>query len=166
MFEPVRFCYLCYFELQGWRSKKYFQNFVQIVRLLESNNFNATTNDLKPRTTYQWTWNSMVTNGMVLQKLQRSVTWFAGILTDFYYKRLIEISIKLKPGFLKLFLCGCLYVCICVCLCVHLRLLITSGVMWRDVDRIWLVRFYSYYMATVVGIVNGCGLCIGMRCRC
>ena len=44
MFEPVRFCCLCYFELQGRKSKKYIQIFVQIVRSLESNNCNATTN--------------------------------------------------------------------------------------------------------------------------
>ena len=49
MFEPVRFCCLCYFELQGRKRKKYFQNFVQIVRSLESNNCNATTNDSKPK---------------------------------------------------------------------------------------------------------------------
>ena len=49
MFEPVRFCCLYYFELQGRKSKKYFQNFVQIVRSLESNHCNATTNDLKPK---------------------------------------------------------------------------------------------------------------------
>ena len=42
------------------------------------------------------------------------------------------------PGFLKLFLCGCLYVCLCMCLCVcpPPRLLITSGVMWHDMDPI------------------------------
>ena len=34
------------------------------------------------------------------------------------------------PGFLKLFLCGRLYVCFCVHVCVSApRLLITSGVM-------------------------------------
>ena len=43
MFEPVRFCCLCYFELQGRKRKKYFQNFVKIVQSLESNNCNATT---------------------------------------------------------------------------------------------------------------------------
>ena len=46
------------------------------------------------------------------------------------------------PGLLKLFLCGCLYVCVCVCMCVclPLRLLITSGVMWCDMDLIQLVN--------------------------
>ena len=43
------------------------------------------------------------------------------------------------PGFLKLFLYGRLYVrvfvCVCVCVCprpMSTCLLITSGVMWRD----------------------------------
>ena len=90
MFEPVRFRCLCYFELQGWISKIYLQNFIQIMRSLESNNCNATTNDLKPEKTYQWMlWISMVRIGMVLQKLQQFVMWFAGILIDFYYKELI-----------------------------------------------------------------------------
>ena len=38
------------------------------------------------------------------------------------------------PGFLELFLCGHLYVCMFVCVCAPLRLLITSGVMWCDID--------------------------------
>ena len=43
-------------------------------------------------------------------------------------------------GFLKLFLCGHLYVCVCLHVCVStLRLLITSGLMWRDMDPIWLI---------------------------
>ena len=63
MFESVRFCCLCYFELQGRKRKKYFQNFVQIVRSLESNNCNATTNGSKPNKTYWWMlWMSMVRN--------------------------------------------------------------------------------------------------------
>ena len=52
----------------------------------------------------------------------------------------------------------CVYVCLCVCMPLPLRLLITSGMMWCDMDPYdWLSKFYSYYniMATVVGIVNG-----------
>ena len=34
------------------------------------------------------------------------------------------------------------FVCMraCVCVCPRPRLLITSGVMWRDIDLIWLVK--------------------------
>ena len=45
----------------------------------------------------------------------------------------------------------------------------TSGVMWRDMDLIPLVKqvlwLYSYCMATVVVIVNGCGLGTGTHRR-
>ena len=57
-----------------------------------------------------------------------------------------------KPGFLKSFLCKCLY----VCLCSLLRLLLTSDVIWIPYN--WLNKFYSCYVAIVVGIVNGHGL--------
>ena len=57
------------------------------------------------------------------------------------------------PGFLKLILCGlsvcvlrvCVYVCVCVCcvcmcvcvyVCVSAKLLISIGVMCRDIDPI------------------------------
>ena len=30
----------------------------------------------------------------------------------------------------------CVYVCVCVCVCPPPRLLITSGVMWHDIDLI------------------------------
>ena len=63
-------------------------------------------------------------------------------------------------------MCACVCVCVCVCVCPPPRLLITSGVMWHDVDPLRLLnKFYSCYMATVVIIVNGCGLDIGARCR-
>ena len=40
--------------------------------------------------------------------------------------------------------------------CPPPRLLITSGVMWRDIDPYdWLNKFYGFYMAAVVGIVSG-----------
>ena len=49
-------------------------------------------------------------------------------------------------------------VCVCVCSCMYPRLLITSGMMWHDMDPIRLVRqvlhiAFSYihmYMAAVV----------------
>ena len=31
-------------------------------------------------------------------------------------------------------------ICVCMCVCPRSRLLITSGVMWRDIDLIWLVK--------------------------
>ena len=61
--------------------------------------------------------------------------------------------------------CACVRACVCVCACVCVapRLLITSGVIWTSYD--WLSKFYSCYMATVVIIVNGRSLGIGMRRR-
>ena len=48
------------------------------------------------------------------------------------------------PGFLQLFLCRYLYVCMCICVCMCVcppqMLLITSGVMWCDMDSILLVK--------------------------
>ena len=40
------------------------------------------------------------------------------------------------PGFLELFLCGCMRMCVCP----PPRLLINSGVMWCDIDPIRLVE--------------------------
>ena len=48
------------------------------------------------------------------------------------------------------------YMCACVCVSPPPRLLITSGVIWTPYD--WLNKFYSIYMAAVVGIVSRCGL--------
>ena len=60
----------------------------------------------------------------------------------------------------------CVCVCLCVCVCPRPRLLITSGVIWRDMNLIRLVKkFYSCYMATIVVIVNGRGLSIDTRRR-
>ena len=63
-------------------------------------------------------------------------------------------------------MCVCVCVCVClrVCVCPLPRLLITSGVMWRDIDPYdWLNKSYSCYMAIVVAIINGRGLGIDMR---
>ena len=60
---------------------------------LESNNCNATINNSKPKKTCRWMlWISRVRNEMFLQLC--FVTWLVGILTDFYYKELIEIGAK------------------------------------------------------------------------
>ena len=53
--------------------------------------------------------------------------------------------------------------CVCVCVCVPPRLLINSGVIWTPYN--WLDKFYSCYVATVVVIVNGYDLGIGMSRR-
>ena len=50
-----------------------------------------------------------------------------------------------------------------VCLCMALRLPLTSGMMWTLYD--WLNKLYSFYIATVDGMVNGCGLNIDVRHR-
>ena len=48
------------------------------------------------------------------------------------------------PGFLELLLSAnvCMRVClrVCVCVCLPPKLLITSGVMWCDIDLIRLVK--------------------------
>ena len=54
----------------------------------------------------------------------------------------------------------CVCVCLCLCVCVYVcplpRLLITSGIMWHDMNPYnWLNKFYSCYMATIVFIMNG-----------
>ena len=60
----------------------------------------------------------------------------------------------------------CLYAClhVCVCVCLPLRLLITSGMMWHDIDPMWLVKkFYGFYMAVVVDIISGHDISIHTR---
>ena len=67
------------------------------------------------------------------------------------------------PGFLKLLLSMnvCMHMCLCVCVCPPPRLLITSGVMWCDIDPYdWLNKFYGFYMAAVIGINSGRDLSI------
>ena len=64
----------------------------------------------------------------------------------------------------SVFVCVC--VCVCMCVCPPPRLLITSNVMWHDMDPIRLLnKFYNCYMATIVVIVNGHGLSIDTRHR-
>ena len=54
--------------------------------------------------------------------------------TLFYF--VTDPSTRCVPGFLVLFLCGCMRVCVCP----PPRLLITSSVMWCDIDPIRLVK--------------------------
>ena len=56
------------------------------------------------------------------------------------------------PGFLELLLSANFSMCVCP----PPRLVITSGVMWCEIDPYdWLNKFYGFYMAAVVGIVSG-----------
>ena len=59
-------------------------------------------------------------------------------------------------------LCVCMYVCVCS----PPMLFIINDVMWHDMDLICLVKqVLQFYMATVVVIINGPGLGIGMHRR-
>ena len=50
-------------------------------------------------------------------------------------------------------------VCVFVSVCPPLRLLITSGVMWHDMDPCdWLNKFCSFCMAAIFGIISRRGL--------
>ena len=52
----------------------------------------------------------------------------------------------------------------CVCVCPPPRLLLTSGVMWCDIDPYnWLNKFYDFYVAVVVGISSGRDVSIYMH---
>ena len=46
----------------------------------------------------------------------------------------------LKIVSVQMFVCVCLCACVCVCVCLPLRLLITSDMMWHDIDLIGLVK--------------------------
>ena len=51
---------------------------------------------------------------------------------------------------------------VCMCVCPHLSLSITSGMMWCEIDLIRLVnQVYNCYIATILVVINGCGLGIG-----
>ena len=69
------------------------------------------------------------------------------------------------PSFLELLLSANVHMCVCVCMCFACvsapRLLITSGMMWCDIDPYdWLNKFNGFYMAAVVGIISGRDLSI------
>ena len=54
----------------------------------------------------------------------------------------------------------------CACVSPSRRLLVTSGVMWCDMDPICLVELLLQpYVATVAGIVSKHGLTIEAHCR-
>ena len=54
---------------------------------------------------------------------------------------------RYAPGFFKI-----VFVWKSICMCLPPMLLITSGVIWIQYD--WLNKFFSFYMAVVVGIIS------------
>ena len=56
------------------------------------------------------------------------------------------------PGFLKLLLSTT----VCMLVCLSLRLLITSDVMWHDMDHMWLVKqvalIWQLWLVSLVGV--------------
>ena len=56
-----------------------------------------------------------------------------------------------------------IYVCVCLCECPPPRLLITSGVLWHDIDPIWLVKQdlqLVLYMTTIAVALIGVALAL------
>ena len=49
-------------------------------------------------------------------------------------------------------------VCVCVCMCLCMCVRSTSDVIWTPYD--WVNKLYSFYVATVVSIINGRGFSI------
>ena len=58
----------------------------------------------------------------------------------------------------------CVYVCVCTHTCPAPNLLITGGMIWLDMNAIWLVKQVSCYMVAVVIIIRRHGLRIEMHC--
>ena len=75
------------------------QKFVWMVRSLESNHYNSTTNDLKQENLLTNVVNQYCDkrNGFA-KVVSFSVTWFVDISTDFCYKESIKI-VSNQPGF-------------------------------------------------------------------
>ena len=72
----------------------------------------------------------------------------------------------LEIAFVQELVCVCVCVHVCMCLCTCPRQLITSGVMWPNMDPDnWLNKFYSFYMVAVVGIISRCDLSIEAHCK-
>ena len=62
--------------------------------------------------------------------------------------------------------CFCLRMSVCMCVCLPLRLLITSSMMWCDIETSynWLNNFYGFYVAVVIDIVSRRDISIDMCC--
>ena len=69
------------------------------------------------------------------------------------------------PGFLKSFVFMHWYVCVCVCVSVYppLRILITSGVIWCDMGRLWLVK-PILQLFSLLPSINWMGMALVTQC--
>ena len=71
----------------------------------------------------------------------------------------------------------CISMSVCVCVCVPSRALITSGMIWYDIDRVWLVKevlqffpaiscFIWHLQWAAINKMDGCGLIYTARHEC
>ena len=71
------------------------------------------------------------------------------------------------PGFLKSFLFMHQYVYVCMCACVSVclppRPLITSGVIWRDIGHVWLVK-PILQLFSLLPLINWMGIVLVTQC--
>ena len=62
-------------------------------------------------------------------------------------------------------MCVCVCVCVCVCACLHWCVCVyppdVINIKWTLYD--WLNKFYSFYVAAVVGIISRHGLSIDVH---
>ena len=70
-------------------------------------------------------------------------------------QRYAIIESAIPAWFLKLFLCGCLYVCVSTPQAVDNYIVAWFGMILGPYD--WLNKFYRFYMVAIVGIVIRCG---------
>ena len=73
----------------------------------------------------------------------------------FYIEFLNQAHAAARALFLGIDLVHEVCVCVCVSVCPPPSLVLTSGVIWRDMDPYdWLNKYYSFCMAGIVGIVS------------
>ena len=62
-------------------------------------------------------------------------------MVSFYGVPALDCHFKIDPVQIvgmRFYVCACM--CVCVCVCPYLKLLITNGVMWTDMDLIRLAK--------------------------